>query len=173
MYKEQRRFFETARNRGNFDTRFYYCRQGIHALLWADSIEVISADTAAVREKLTALKYRWKNSLIEILGGYYGNGVSAVLLGEKAGLDESMKEEFRKTGIGHILAISGLHMSFIGMGLYKITTPFWVCLLQYPAQYLPFFYAVIYYDDRGRNLQYTCASYVRHTHGGGGVRQTI
>ncbi|MEJ8735374.1 ComEC/Rec2 family competence protein [Mediterraneibacter sp. ICN-202921] len=112
--------FETARNRGNFDTRFYYCRQGIHALLWADSIEVISADTAAVREKLTALKYRWKNSLIEILGGYYGNGVSAVLLGEKAGLDESMKEEFRKTGIGHILAISGLHMSFIGMGLYKI-----------------------------------------------------
>ena len=46
--------------------------------------------------------------------------MSAILLGDKSGLDEEMKKLYQKNGIGHLLAISGLHMSFIGMGIYGI-----------------------------------------------------
>lgn len=46
--------------------------------------------------------------------------MSAILLGEKSELDAQMKALYQKSGIGHILAISGLHMSFIGMGFYGL-----------------------------------------------------
>ena len=52
-------------------------------------------------------------------GIYYGGTMSAILLGEKSGLDEEMRKLYQKNGMGHLLAISGLHMSLIGMGLYS------------------------------------------------------
>jgi competence protein ComEC len=54
------------------------------------------------------------------MGEYYGNSMSAILLGDKSGLDAEVRELYQKSGIGHVLAISGLHMTFIGMGLYKV-----------------------------------------------------
>ena len=60
-------FFESARNPGNFDQEFYYRRQGIHALIWAEEIEVVSAETKMMKEKLTELKNCWKHKLIQIM----------------------------------------------------------------------------------------------------------
>ena len=110
--------FDRARNPGNFDQRAYYQKQGIHVLVWAEEITVKSFRTDRIKEFLSSLRTRWKNMLEEYLGEYYGNTMSAVLLGEKSGLDEEMKKMYQKNGIGHLLAISGLHMSFIGMGIY-------------------------------------------------------
>lgn len=112
-------FFERARNPGNFDQKAYYQRQGIHALVWADALNVISSREDRVKELLASIRSRWKQLLTEHLGEYYGNTMSAVLLGEKSGLDDEMKKLYQKNGIGHLLAISGLHMSFIGMGIYS------------------------------------------------------
>lgn len=111
-------FFERARNPGNFDQRSYYQKQGIHVLVWAESLSVRSGQTDRIREFLSGLRARWKGMLTECLGEYYGNTMSAILLGEKSGLDAEMKKMYQKNGIGHLLAISGLHMSFIGMGVY-------------------------------------------------------
>lgn len=113
-------FFETARNPGNFDQRFYYRRQGIQALLWAEHVERIRDDRAAIQEKLLTLREYWEEKLTDILGEYYGHSASAILLGQKSKMDEEMEDSWRKNGIGHLLAISGLHMSFIGMGFYRI-----------------------------------------------------
>ncbi|MDE7114009.1 MAG: DNA internalization-related competence protein ComEC/Rec2, partial [Acetatifactor sp.] len=46
--------------------------------------------------------------------------MAAVLLGDKAGVDADLKALYQKNGIIHILSISGLHITLIGMGLYKI-----------------------------------------------------
>ena len=113
-------FFAPARNPGNFDQKAYYQRQGIHALVWADGLTVLSSASDRIKESLASLRSRWKQLLTEHLGEYYGNTMSAVLLGEKSGLDDQMKKLYQKNGIGHLLAISGLHMSFIGMGIYGI-----------------------------------------------------
>ena len=42
-----------------------------------------------------------------------------MLLGEKGYLEEETKALYQKGGISHILAISGLHITLIGMALYK------------------------------------------------------
>ena len=112
--------FQTARNPGNFDQRAYYVRQGIHVLVWAEHVEIISDKTDQVQQFLYELRSGWQEVLTERLGEYYGGTMSAVLLGDKSGLDAEMKKLYQKNGIGHLLAISGLHMSFIGMGIYSL-----------------------------------------------------
>ena len=46
--------------------------------------------------------------------------MKAMLLGEKGTLDAELKELYRASGIIHILAISGLHLSIIGMGCHRL-----------------------------------------------------
>lgn len=113
-------FFQEAVNPGNFDQKFYYQKQGIHAVVWADAVESLDSSEDAVRENLTVLRYQWKKLLVKCLGEYYGNSMSAILLGDKSELDEEVSELFSQSGIGHLLAISGLHMSFLGIGVYRL-----------------------------------------------------
>lgn len=100
------KFFEPAANPGNFDQKFYYQKQGIHVAVWCKSAEVTDAETWKVREGLAKIRTRWKRMLVSMLGEYYGNCMSAILLGDKSELDESVKELYQKSGIGHVLAIN-------------------------------------------------------------------
>lgn len=114
------RFFQEASNPGNFDQKFYYQKQGIHASVWAEDVQIMDSRVWHVREGLSVFRCRWKERLVSALGDYYGNSMSAILLGDKSELDSQLKELYQKSGIGHILAISGLHMSFLGTGFYKL-----------------------------------------------------
>lgn len=111
--------FEQARNPGNFDQRFFYLKQEIRLLLWADNIRIMSPRTDIPAQFLYRLKERWKELFIRHLGEYYGGAMNAVLLGDKSSLDTEMKTLYQKSGISHLLAISGLHMTFLGMGVYR------------------------------------------------------
>nr|WP_279327675.1 ComEC/Rec2 family competence protein [Dorea longicatena] len=42
------------------------------------------------------------------MGERDGSALAAILLGEKSGMDQEMKELYQVNGIGHILAISGV-----------------------------------------------------------------
>lgn len=112
--------FDEARNPGNFDQSAYYARQRIYFLVWADEGKILSHRTDRVREFLSQVRSAWKERLIRHLGEYYGGTMSAILLGDKSSLDAEMKKQYQKNGIGHLLAISGLHMTFLGMGLYNL-----------------------------------------------------
>lgn len=112
--------FEPPSNPGCFDQRAYYQRQGIHVLVWAEKVLVCDGETDQVRESLARVRRAWCGLLREHLGEYYGNTMCAILLGEKSGLDSQMKKMYQKNGIGHLLAISGLHMSFLGTGIYSL-----------------------------------------------------
>lgn len=98
--------FDTARNPGNFDQQAYYRRQGIHVLVWAERADVLSKETDRLRQWLYELRQRWDRLLVRHLGRYYGGTMSAILLGEKSGLDREMKTMYQKCGISHILAIN-------------------------------------------------------------------
>ncbi len=113
-------FFQEATNPGNFDMKFYYQKQGIHASIWADNVKIQNSKVWKVREGLTVFRCQWKEILVSCLGSYYGNIMSGILLGDKSELDGEVKALYQKSGIGHILAISGLHMSFLGIGFYRL-----------------------------------------------------
>lgn len=71
-------------------------------------------------ERLYRLRRSWKSLIEENMSEKGASVLSAMLLGERSLIDEDVKETYREAGISHVLAISGLHISFIGLGLYKL-----------------------------------------------------
>ena len=118
------RFFEGAKNPGNFDQRQYYQRKNIHEEVWAKSIvrkdSNIRTKYEYVKERLYCFRKLWKDRLYESVGEKAAKTLSAILLGEKSQMDEELRDLYQVNGIGHVLAISGLHLSFIGAGIYQL-----------------------------------------------------
>ena len=112
--------FDCARNPGNFDSAFYYACQDIYSSVFAEQIVILSKKQYSFKESLYQLKLAWQDRLMDQLGDKHGGVLAAMLLGEKGSMDDETKEMYQKNGIGHILAISGLHISFIGLGMYKL-----------------------------------------------------
>ena len=113
-------FFQNARNPGNFDQKRYYQIQNIHCQVWAKEVFVTNTAVWKWRERITDFRDMWKEMLWLRLGREDGAILGAMLLGEKAEMDGEVKTLYQVNGIGHIMAISGLHLSFVGIGMYKL-----------------------------------------------------
>lgn len=55
------------------------------------------------------------NKLIYDMGSEQGNVMAAILLGTTKGLNKIIISDMRKSGISHILCVSGLHLSLVAM----------------------------------------------------------
>lgn len=112
--------FSHAANPGEFDAADYYRtleRQG--RLLQAD---LLAADGAkdGFREGLYQCRCYLSLLLRAACPEKEASVLVAMLLGEKGLLDEEIKGLYQRNGIVHILAISGLHLSLLGMGFYGL-----------------------------------------------------
>lgn len=123
------RQFEEAANKGNFDSRKYYLSLGFYGKIEAGTIEVINSDYSGIRQGLYELRMEIIERLEKLCSDNKGifsiinnkNGIiGAIILGDKTDLDSDIKELYSVSGIAHILAISGLHISFIGMAIYRL-----------------------------------------------------
>lgn len=122
------RQFEEAANKGNFDSRKYYLSLGFYGKIEAGTIEVINSDYSGIRQGLYELRMEIIERLEKLCSDNNGifsiinnkNGIiGAIILGDKTDIDSDIKELYSVSGIAHILAISGLHISFIGMAIYR------------------------------------------------------
>ena len=112
--------FEEARNPGNFNQALYYARQQLYGFIWCEEVYDVTGTPNNFWEFLYQFKERWKEKLIKYTGKENGDVLYAMLLGEKSGMDVELKELYQVNGISHVLAISGLHISFVGLGIYKL-----------------------------------------------------
>lgn len=123
------RQFEEAANKGNFDSRKYYLSLGFYGKIEAGTIEVINSEYSGIRQGLYEMRMEIIERLEKLCSDNKGifsiinnkNGIiGAIILGDKTDLDSDIKELYSVSGIAHILAISGLHISFIGMAIYRL-----------------------------------------------------
>ena len=121
--------FEVARNKGNFDSKKYYLSIGITTKIAVKEYYVSDDNYDFLRDKLCTLReyvVGMFSKLCDTNGKdkwLYDNkaGIfSAILMGDKTELDQEIKDLYSLSGIAHILAISGLHISLIGMFLYSL-----------------------------------------------------
>lgn len=110
--------FDVATNEGAFDARQFYRSQKIDFGIWVERVIAVCGKPDRYRMFLENIRQRLKNNIESSMKD--GGVLSAMILGEKSGLDAEVKSLYQKAGISHILAISGLHVSFLGMGLYRI-----------------------------------------------------
>ena len=111
--------FKPPRNPGEFDSRLYYSTLKIAYRIKNAHITARNGKKDILREKLCILRYRLEGMLDNCLAEEDSAVMKAMLLGDRAFMDEEIKELYKNSGIVHILAVNGLHISILGMGLYK------------------------------------------------------
>ena len=113
--------FSRARNPGNFDFARYEMIRGI-------DFEIYDARIIGVRKKagfpldegLCLLRERLSASADAVFREADAAVIKAMLLGDRTGLGEELKNSFRRAGMSHILCISALHVTLLGMGLLRL-----------------------------------------------------
>lgn len=112
--------FDAATNHGEFDVRAYSAGKGIGGRVRKAQILAAEEDYSFLREKLFAFRRRLHDRLAKVFPEKEASVMQTLLLGEKEELDAEVKALYQRNGIAHILSISGLHITLLGMGCYRL-----------------------------------------------------
>ena len=114
------KLIKRATNPGEFDLREYYEKQKIGYFFYSDSLSVTVPNQNPLIAITNTVSAHIEKSVKSICNEPYASTICAILLGRKDLLDEDIYGLFSACGIGHILAISGLHISMLGISLYRL-----------------------------------------------------
>jgi len=139
---------EAPSNPGQFNQKEYLKEKNIYYTAYADFIDVSLNNNNSI---LNHFYYKYLANIQEIkerLAGVYKKllpekecGISiAMVLGEKTLLGMDIKSLYQQSGIGHLLAISGLHVSVIFIAVCKLTSIVVISI----CNIIKYIYCVIY-----------------------------
>ena len=111
--------FSPATNPGEFDYAAYYHSLGYAGRMRQVRILAMQGKKPGLAEWLYGVRSHFEERLYQVFPPKEASILAAMLLGDKAGVDADVKELYRRSGIIHILSISGLHITLLGVGLYK------------------------------------------------------
>lgn len=117
--------FRTPGNDGEFNEKEYYASMGIYGKIKDPDekyIEVYGSNV--LRRKIWDIKCFAGDRISRICHKKYREIYKGILIGEKSKIEKETMDYYRLSGIAHLLTISGLHISLIGMGCYKILRRF-------------------------------------------------
>ena len=107
--------FDGELNPGQFDADAYYKNEGYTGILDAKDIRIVKEEESFSPDiYLHRLNLAISEKYKKILGEKNAGSLSAMVLGDKRGLDEEIKELYQENSISHLLSISGLHISLLG-----------------------------------------------------------
>lgn len=110
--------FSEARNEGNFDEYSYYHSQKFDFKVTEAKVCGVYGNENLYAEKLYEWKEKWKEVYQSCMTRNAGV-LTGMVLGDKSILDGESKQMYQKSGLGHLLCVSGLHLSVVGMTLYR------------------------------------------------------
>lgn len=109
---------QSRRNPGGFDFAAWLWTRGIGMCATADA-ETIAIRPAHLFSPL-ALAGRVREGMGAAIDRYFGGQsalVRALVLGDKAELPDQLYDDFRNSGLAHLLAVSGLHIGCLALAL--------------------------------------------------------
>ncbi|MCM1161761.1 MAG: DNA internalization-related competence protein ComEC/Rec2 [Roseburia sp.] len=112
--------FQAATNPGQFHQKRYYQILNLNYSLKNTIMLKESIEYNTWKESLYCLKRKLAEGYEQALPQKEAGILKAMVLGDKSELDTDIKNLYKQSGISHVLAISGLHISLIGMGLYRL-----------------------------------------------------
>lgn len=112
--------FESATNEGQFDASSFYQAQKIDFALCDGSVVKYKQTAVPIGEWLYQLRQKLVMVIKYHLDEAEAGVLASILYGDKSLLLEDVRKLYQTSGISHILAISGLHISLIGMMLYRV-----------------------------------------------------
>ncbi|MBO5906803.1 MAG: ComEC/Rec2 family competence protein [Clostridia bacterium] len=104
----------------DFNTRRYYASDGVNAKAEITSEITILSHRENIFNHFAKIREDLRRRAVMQSDEHNGNLVSALLLGERDSLSGQVRRDFKYIGISHTLALSGMHLSVLVLGLSKL-----------------------------------------------------
>ncbi|HEX9656864.1 MAG TPA: DNA internalization-related competence protein ComEC/Rec2 [Bacteroidota bacterium] len=138
----------SRRNPGEFDPRRFYAAQGIlYSLQFdVDGMKVIGKAGGSWLERVLIIPARtYVGARVDDwIGGEEGELMKGLLLGDRSGLSYATRDAFARSGVAHVLAVSGAHVAIIGAFLFfgarLLRFPKWAGIVATAAGFLFFMF---------------------------------
>ena len=106
------------RNTGGFDYQLYLKSINIYGTLKVEDYQKISSDNVnGIVKSIHVIKIAVSENIEKILEEREGQIVKGLILGDTTDLEEELKEKFQIANISHVLAVSGMHIIYIIIGI--------------------------------------------------------
>lgn len=107
------------------ESKSYNIAKGINAYASdVEDLKIIEYTNGGIEGAFSRMREYLTRYIILKSDGDAGAIVSALLLGERNYLPDQLRLDFRRIGISHILALSGMHLAILSMGIEKLLSFF-------------------------------------------------
>jgi competence protein ComEC len=99
-----------------FDERAWLARRGVHVVLRGREWEIVGrrGGIGGVSDRLRA---HVAEAIAPALEGERRAVLTGIVLGEDEGLDEELQDDFKASGLYHLLAVSGQNITYLALGV--------------------------------------------------------
>jgi competence protein ComEC len=121
---------------GEFDYEGFMRREGIDATMLAvkgnrlAEVEVLAHHPVFPGSAIEEIRTHIAAFIDRNLDDSAAAEMRALIIGDRGGIDEKMHETFGRTGLAHLLVISGLHLSMVGATVFGLVR---LIMLMFPA----------------------------------------
>lgn len=112
--------FHGPENEGGFNEKIYYQSLNIEGAIEDVSVVKHFGGAGVVRENLWKMRRRFSQNFEKCMKESHAKVMTAMTLGEKSGMDKELKTLYQKAGVSHFYSISGIHLSILGMTMYRL-----------------------------------------------------
>jgi len=115
------------RNPGGFDYAAYLDRRGTCCTMYVGDprdVTVVDRTRSLMTDLVVTARNYTRRQIHRYVPSEDGRAVlQALLLGDRSRVSDEQRERFARTGLMHLLAVSGLHVFLVGMVLYVLLRP--------------------------------------------------
>ncbi|WP_274629148.1 ComEC/Rec2 family competence protein [Arvimicrobium flavum] len=125
---------------GAYDFAFesYFDGVGATGFFLMEPTLIATSDPPTPSERLGAVVENTRDTLAarirDTIGGAEGEIAAALIAGVRAGIPEDVNEALRRTGLAHVLSISGLHMALVAATIMGAMRAFFACFQNFSAR---------------------------------------
>lgn len=111
----------TQRNHGGFDNQKYLKSQKIYGSVKVEKLEVIAKNKGNLIFRIAnQINFRIKQKIDSSLEKEKASILKGILLGNTLEIEEDLQENFRVSNISHVLAVSGMHITYLMVGIHLL-----------------------------------------------------